>query len=353
MLYIIVAILIFGVLVATHELGHFATAKLLGVKVNEFAVGMGPALFKRQRGETLYSLRALPIGGFCALEGEEEESNDPHSLSNQGFWKKVFVFAAGAMMNFLAGLLILLVLNFQAAGFTVPVIAGTAPEFEAVNGAALEEGDVFWSINGSRVYLASDVDLLLMLANREPMALVVLRDGEQVSLPGLAVGTYTDSQGQSYEGYGLYRGVAVQEATLGLRLKYTWYNGIDVVRIVWYSLRMLFTGSAGVSDLSGPVGIVSTINDVGTQSVSVGAALSNIAYFGAMLTVNLAVMNLLPIPALDGGHILFLVISTVSEKLFGRKVPMKYEAAINMVFFALLMGLMLFVTFNDVRKLFS
>ena len=212
---------------------------------------------------------------------------------------------------------------------------------------------MFWSINGSRVYLASDVDLLLMLANREPMDLVVLRDGEQVSLPGLAVGTYTDSQGQSYEGYGLYRGVAVQEATLGLRLKYTWYNGIDFVRIVWYSLRMLFTGSAGVSDLSGPVGIVSTINDVGTQSVSVGAALSNIAYFGAMLTVNLAVMNLLPIPALDGGHILFLVISTVSEKLFGRKVPMKYEAAINMVFFALLMGLMLFVTFNDVRKLFS
>ena len=140
---------------------------------------------------------------------------------------------------------------------------------------------------------------------------------------------------------------------MGLRLKYTWYNGIDFVRIVWYSLRMIFTGSAGVSDLSGPVGIVSQINDVGTQSVSVGAALSNIAYFGAMLTVNLAVMNLLPIPALDGGHILFLVISTVSEKLFGRKVPMKYEAAINMVFFALLMGLMLFVTFNDVRKLFS
>ncbi len=353
-MYIILAILLFGILIAAHEWGHFIAARICGVTVHEFAIGMGPQLWQKQgKKGTVFTLRALPIGGFCALEGEEEESNDPHSLSNQGFWKKVFVFAAGAMMNFLAGLLILLVLNFQAAGFTVPVIAGTAPEFEAVNGTALEEGDVFWSINGSRVYLASDVDLLLMLANREPMDLVVLRDGEQVSLPGLAVGTYTDSQGQSYEGYGLYRGVAVQEATLGLRLKYTWYNGIDFVRIVWYSLRMLFTGSAGVSDLSGPVGIVSQINDVGTQSVSVGAALSNIAYFGAMLTVNLAVMNLLPIPALDGGHILFLVISTVSEKLFGRKVPMKYEAAINMVFFALLMGLMLFVTFNDVRKLFS
>ena len=212
-MYIILAILLFGILIAAHEWGHFIAARICGVTVHEFAIGMGPQLWQKQgKKGTVFTLRALPIGGFCALEGEEEESNDPHSLSNQGFWKKVFVFAAGAMMNFLAGLLILLVLNFQAAGFTVPVIAGTAPEFEAVNGTALEEGDVFWSINGSRVYLASDVDLLLMLANREPMDLVVLRDGEQVSLPGLAVGTYTDSQGQSYEGYGLYRGVAVQEA---------------------------------------------------------------------------------------------------------------------------------------------
>lgn len=351
-MYIILAILLFGILIAAHEWGHFIAARICGVTVHEFAIGMGPQLWQKQgRKGTVFTLRALPIGGFCALEGEEEESNDPHSLSNQGFWKKVFVFAAGAMMNFLAGLLILLVLNFQAAGFTVPVIAGTAPEFEAVNGAALEEGDVFWSINGSRVYLASDVDLLLMLANREPMDLVVLRDGEQVSLPGLAVGTYTDSQGQSYEGYGLYRGVAVQEATLGLRLKYTWYNGIDFVRIVWYSLRMLFTGSAGVSDLSGPVGIVSTINDVGQQSASVRDALENIIYLGAMISVNLAVFNLLPIPALDGGHILFLVVSTVSEKLFRRRIPVRYEAVINLVFFALLMALSAFVTFNDIMKL--
>lgn len=351
-MYIILAILLFGILIAAHEWGHFIAARICGVTVHEFAIGMGPQLWQKQgKKGTVFTLRALPIGGFCALEGEEEESNDPHSLSNQGFWKKVFVFAAGAMMNFLAGLLILLVLNFQAAGFTVPVIAGTAPEFEAVNGAALEEGDVFWSINGSRVYLASDVDLLLMLANREPMDLVVLRDGEQVSLPGLAVGTYTDSQGQSYEGYGLYRGVAVQEATLGLRLKYTWYNGIDFVRIVWYSLRMLFTGSAGVSDLSGPVGIVSTINDVGQQSASVRDALENIIYLGAMISVNLAVFNLLPIPALDGGHILFLVVSTVSEKLFRRRIPVRYEAVINLVFFALLMALSAFVTFNDIMKL--
>ena len=356
-MYIVIAILLFGVLIAIHEWGHFIAARLCGVTVHEFAIGMGPLVWKKKgKKGTQFTLRALPIGGFCALEGEDEESDDPHSLSNQGFWKKVAVFAAGAAMNFLAGVLILLILNCQAAGFVIPTIAGTAPEFESVNGASLEEGDVFWSINGARVYLSGDVDLLLMLANKEPIDLVVLRDGEKVELKGLPVRTYSDSGGQPYEGYGLYRSVSVQKATLGLKLKYTWYNSIDFVRTVWYSLKMLVTGSAGVTDLSGPVGIVSTINEVGNQSESqggIGAALADIAYFGAMIAVNLAVMNLLPIPALDGGHILFLVLSAVSEKLLRKKIPMKYEAAINMVFFVLLMGLMLFVTFNDVRKLFS
>ncbi len=275
-------------------------------------------------------------------------------MNNQGFWGKVFVFAAGAVMNFLVGVLIILFLNCQASGFTVPVISGTAPEFESVNHASLQEGDIFYSINGSRVYMTSDVELLLTLANRQPIDLVVLREGEQVVLEHLPVSTYTDStNGGTYEGYGLYRSIIVQEATLGLKLKYTWYNAIDFVRIVWYSLKMLVTGSAGVTDLSGPVGIVSTINDVGVQSATFWDALENIAYFGAMIAVNLAVMNLLPVPALDGGHILFLVISTIAEKIFKKKMPVQYEAAINMVFFALLMGLMLFVTFNDVRKLIS
>ena len=359
-MYIILAILLFGILIAAHEWGHFIAARLCGVTVHEFAIGMGPVLWRskpREEAEpggaaaTQFTVRALPIGGFCAMEGEEEESDDPHSLGNQGFWKKVLVFAAGAAMNFLVGLLILLALNMRAAGFLVPVIQSGAPEFEQVNGAALEEGDVFYSINGSRIYLASDIDLLLRLADRRPIDLVVLRNGEKVTFENLAVGTYTSPDGDSYQGYGFTRSAVVREATLGLKLKYTWYNAVDFVRIVWYSLKMLATGSAGVGDLSGPVGIVSTINEVGEQSATMAAALENIAYFGAMIAVNLAVMNLLPIPALDGGHILFLVVSTLSEKLFGRRVPMKYEAAINMVFFALLMGLMLFVTFNDVMKL--
>ncbi len=351
-MYIVIAILLFGVLIAAHEWGHFIAARLCGGTVHEFAIGMGPMVWHKDgKKGTKFTLRALPIGGFCAMEGEETESEDPHSLSNQGFWKKILVFAAGAAMNFLVGVLIILVLNFQAAGFYVPVVAGCAPEFEAVNGAALLEGDEFYSINGSRVYLTGDIDLLLMLANRQSIDLVVLRDGERVEFNNLSVGTYSDSEGNPYQGYGFYRSAVVKEATLGARLQYTWYNAVDFVRTVWFSLQMLVTGSAGVSDLSGPVGIVSTINEVGAQSASVADALVNIAYFGAMIAVNLAVMNLLPIPALDGGHIMFLIVSTIGEKVFHKKVPMKYEAVINMVFLALLMGLMLFVTFNDVMKL--
>lgn len=351
-MYIILAILLFGILIAAHEWGHFIAARLCGVTVHEFAIGMGPQVWHKEgKKGTTFSLRALPIGGFCAMEGEETESDDPHSLNNQGFWKKICVFAAGAAMNFLVGVLIILILNFQAAGFYVPVAAGCAPEFAQVNGGELLEGDEFYSINGSRVYLANDIDLLLMLANRQPIDLVVIREGEKVAFENLAVGTFSDSEGNPYQGYGFYRSAVVKEATLGTRLQYTWYNAIDFVRTVWFSLKMLVTGSAGVSDLSGPVGIVSTINEVGAQSASVADALANIAYFGAMIAVNLAVMNLLPIPALDGGHIMFLIVSTIGEKAFHKKIPMKYEAAINMVFLALLMGLMLFVTFNDVMKL--
>lgn len=351
-MYIILAILLFGILIAAHEWGHFIAARLCGVTVHEFSIGMGPLIWKKQgKKGTMFSLRALPIGGFCALEGEEEESDDPHSLSNQGFWKKVLVFAAGAIMNFIVGVLILLVLNFQAAGFLVPTVAGCAPEFAEVNGTSFQEGDEIYSINGSRVYLTNDVSLLIMLAKNEPIDVTVLRDGEKVTLSNLAVGTYTDSSGNPYQGYGFYRGTKAIEATLGTKLQYTWYNAIDFVRTVWFSLQMLLTGGAGVSDLNGPVGIVSTINQVGSQSASVADALMNIIYFGAFITVNLAVMNMLPIPALDGGHILFLVISTLTERIFHKKIPMKYEAAINMVFLALLMGLMLFVTFNDVMKI--
>ncbi len=353
-MYIILAILLFGLLIAAHEWGHFIAARLCGVTVHEFAIGMGPVLWKRvgKKG-TLFSVRALPIGGYCAMEGEEEESDDPHSLSRQGFWRKVFVFAAGAVMNFLVGLLMLLILNANVAAYRTTEITGFAPEFTLQGEEGLMVGDRVSRIDGERIYTFSDVSLFLDRHVGDTMDLEVLRGGKRIVLNDfpMTLREYTDSaSGGTYRGYGLYFG-GVEEATWGLKLKMAWINAVDFVRIVRYSLQMLFTGQAGVRDLSGPVGIVSTINDVGQQSESVGVALENIIYLGALIAVNLAVFNLLPIPALDGGHILFLVISTVVEKLFHKVIPAKYEAVINMVFFVLLMVLMVVVTVSDVMRL--
>ena len=352
--YILAAILIFGVLIAVHEFGHVAAAKLCGVRVNEFSIGMGPLIWHRETGETQYSFRLLPIGGFCAMEGEDDESSDQRSLGRQGFWKKLVIFAAGSFMNLLAGFVIVLALHSGAQGFLIPAAAGTAPEFEERNEQTIQAGDIFYEINGERVYLYSDVSLLMGLHRGEPMDLVVLRDGGRVELENISWGTYTGTEGQAYEGYGIYiAGDQIQEATLGAKLHTSWLNTVDFVRIVRLSLQMLVTGQAGMDDLSGPVGIVSTITQVGTASKTIAAAVENILYFGAMLAVNLAVMNMLPIPALDGGKIFFLIIDEIAMKLFRRKIPERYEMAVNTAGFVVLMGFMLLVTFHDVFKLFG
>ena len=227
--YILAAILIFGVLIAVHELGHFLAAKLCGVRVNEFSIGMGPLIWHKETEETQYSLRLLPIGGFCAMEGEDEDSGDERSLGRQGFWKKVVIFAAGSFMNFLAGFLIILAVYSGAQGFLIPAAAGTAPEFEERNGQTIQAGDIFYSVNGERVYLYSDVSLLMSLHQGQPMDLVVLRDGEKVELNDVTWGTYTGTEGETYQGYGVY--IArdqIEEANLWTILKTSWLNTIDL-----------------------------------------------------------------------------------------------------------------------------
>ena len=350
-LYIIAALLLFGILIAVHELGHFLAAKACGVRVNEFAIGMGPTLWQKQKGETQYSLRAFPVGGFCAMEGEEEESDDPAALNNQGFWKKLLIFAAGAAMNFLAGLLIIFFLYLPAQGFYQPVLSGFADGCPLQGADGLQVGDRLVSIDGERVYVYSDVSLLLGLNNTGVFDLVVDRSGEKVRLDDFAMErqTYTDQSGNAYSGYGLFFGAA--EATFGDKLAYTWNNAVDFVRLVRLSLQMLVNGQAGLKDLSGPVGIVSTMVQVGEQSESTRAAVENIAYIGALVAVNLAVMNLLPLPALDGGRIFFLVVNAVAMLLFKKKIPAKYENYIHVAGLVLLLALMVVLVFSDVGKL--
>ena len=352
-LYILVAILIFGILIAVHELGHFLAAKACGVTVNEFSIGMGPALWKKQKGETLYALRAIPCGGFCAMEGEDEDSDDPHALYRQGFWAKLVIFAAGAFMNFVTGLVILLILYSGAKAFYDPTITAFADgcPLEAENG--LQVGDTLLSIDGERVYMYSDVGLLLGLNQDGTFDLVVRRNGEKVTLTDFPMekAEYLDQNGQPYTGYGLLFGV--KEATVGDRLANSWNNALDFARLVRLSLKMLVTGQAGLRDLSGPVGIVSTMTEVGQSSANVAAAIENIAYLAALIAVNLAVMNLLPLPALDGGKIFFMVVNAISMALIKKQIPLKYENYIHFAGLVLLLALMALVTFSDVWKLFT
>ena len=351
MVYILAAILVFGVLIAVHELGHFMAAKACGVRVNEFSIGMGPALWKKQKGETQYSLRLFPVGGFCAMEGEEEDSDDPAALNNQGFWAKLLIFAAGAAMNFIAGLLIILVLYADAQAFYVPVVAGFADGCPLESADGLQEGDRLLRIDGEKVYVYSDISLLMGLNKTGAFDLQIERNGEVITLRDFTMERreYTDQNGKAYTGYGLYFGA--EEATLGRKLSYSWNNAMDFARLVRLSLQMLVTGQAGVKDLSGPVGIVSTMTQVGEQAATTRAAVENIAYLAALIAVNLAVMNLLPLPALDGGKIFFLVINAVSMQLFKKQIPAKYENYIHFAGLILLLALMAVITFSDVWKL--
>ena len=353
MLYIIIAILIFGVLVATHELGHFAAAKLSGVKVNEFAVGMGPALLKWGKGETLYSLRALPIGGFCALEGDDEESTDPRSFGRAAWWKKIIILCAGAAMNFLTGLVIIAVLYAPATGFRAEVYGGPLEGYGTEN-CGLLAGDRFLSVDGHRVLVYGNARFFLDRAG-ETIDFVVERDGRRLELRDvhLPYQERTDENGNFTRLRGLTMASTADPTDFFGKLAYAWNTAIDLVRTVWISLGDMVTGAVGLRDLSGPVGIVNMMGEVGSQSPTLFDAAWNLGYLAALIAVNLAVMNLLPLPALDGGRVFFLALNGLLYGLFRKKIDARYEGYVHLAGLAALMCLMLAVTLSDVGKLFG
>jgi regulator of sigma E protease len=350
-MYIVIAILAFGLLIIIHELGHFLAAKAFNVKVVEFSIGMGPKLFKKQGKETLFSLRALPIGGSCLMEGEDEETPDPRSFTAQARWKRFIILVAGAFANFVAGALIVLILVSQAAGFYGNTLTGFTDGFAYKGENGLMEGDKIISINGERIYYRNDFATFMELAGDKPVDMIVLRNGEKITLNAFPL-KKTLYPGETDPKYGITFNVI--EATLGEKLNYTGYQTMNFIRITRVSLAMLFSGSAGIKDLSGPVGIVSAINDVGQDPETTTAEkLYSVANFCAFIAVTLAVMNLLPIPALDGGRIFFMIVTFFIEKIIRRRVNPKYEGYIHTAGFMLLLGLMAFVMINDVVKLFN
>lgn len=344
-LYILVAILIFGILIAVHEGGHFAAAKLCGVRVDEFSIGMGPAIFKKQRGETLYSLRCIPIGGYCAMAGEDEQSDDPRAFTSQKAWKRVVILAAGAFMNLVTGFVIVLILYSNAAAFRAPVIDSFMEGCPYDSPEALQAGDRFYSIDGHRIFLYSDVPEYLSEGVHD---IVMIRDGQKRELNDFELVT-REFPGQEGKYFGFYFGL--EDATVLGKLKYSWYTTQEFGRWVFEGLRMLISGEAKATDLSGPVGIVDLMAQTGEQAESVGDAMYSIFYLGALIAVNLALMNLLPIPALDGGRIFFLIVTELIVLVTGKKPDPKYEGYIHAAGMLLLLALMGVVMFNDIVKI--
>ena len=350
---ILFAILLFSLLIFVHELGHFLAAKASGVQVNEFSMFMGPAIFKKQVGETLYSIRCIPIGGYCAMEGENEDTDNPRSFQKADWWKRLIILVAGSAMNFIIGVLIMVIVFMPAKQFVVPVISAFEEYATVDDGNGLQVGDKIVELDGETIYVQSDFSMILALNPGDIHDIVVERSGKRVELNDFEMKrhTVTYEDGSTAELFGM--NFSLEEATFGGKLKYAWLSTVDVIRNVRLSLQMLLTGSVGLSEVSGPVGIVQQMSDVADASATWVDALLNMLYFGGFLAINLAVMNLLPIPALDGGRVVALLLTTGIETVTRKKIDPKYEGYIHAGGMILLLGLMAVIMFKDIFFIFK
>lgn len=328
-----------------HEFGHFFTAKLCGIKVNEFALGMGPTLFHFQKGETKYALRLLPIGGFCAMEGEDSSSTDDRAFSNKPVWKRILVVVMGAIMNIIFGLLLMMIILGQQSAFTSTTIAEFTNN-SAFQSAGLKKGDTFVSVDHYRIYGDKDLNFALVTANPSSVDIEVQRNGKIVSFQDVKL-NHKAINGKNIVSVDFY--VKPIQKTFGTLITKSVQDTVSTVRLVWYSLIGLLTGKYGFNDMAGPVGAADAVGQamtVGLQQSFI-AGLNNVLYIMMLFTVNLGVFNLIPFPALDGGKLLFLIVEAIRRK----PINEKYQGAVEMVGFALLMCFMLIVTFSDIMRL--
>lgn len=350
---VIFAIFLFSVLIFVHELGHFTAAKLSGVQVNEFSMFMGPAIWKKQVGETLYAIRCIPIGGYCAMEGEDGGSDNPRSFDKAAWWKRLIILAAGAAMNFLIGVVLMVIVCLPVKQTVVPVIA-SFEDYATVNGEnGLQAGDRIVEVDGEKLYSYSDFSMILSLNPGDVHDITVRRNGEKVVLKDFLLEKHevTLENGSTGLRYGI--NFTLSTPNFWEKLGMAWNQSLDAVRMVRLSLQMLLGGKVGIKDMSGPVGIVSEMSKVAAASDSKVTALLNMLYFGGFIAINLAVMNLLPIPALDGGRIVCLPITVVVEAITKKKINPKYEGYLHGAGMILLLALMAIIMFKDVIFLFK
>lgn len=335
LLTILLAILVFVVIIIVHEFGHFITAKLFKVTVPEFSIGFGPAIFKKKKGETLYSLRAIPFGGYVQMVGEDEDSDDPNALCNKPVWQRIIIVGAGAFLNILMGFIVYVILFAGVSDMPVLKVKSLTPDTPAYE--VLQTGDEIVGVNGKRIWYYKDFKFLLNTVEPDKeLELVVKRNGEKQKIE---IQPYFNSERQEYN-----LGFEMQQEKMNFFnvIKYAFYELFFIIKAIFYMLIMLITGKLPLGSVSGPVGTV------GVMSSQMKYGLEPFLNLFAMLTVNIGIFNLLPLPALDGGRTFFLFVELIRRKPVSRKM----EGIIHFAGLALLMLLMLVVTVNDISVLF-
>lgn len=336
---IIIAVLSFSVIIFIHELGHFITAKATGVKVNEFAIGMGPAIFKIKKGETLYAIRIFPIGGFVSMEGEDQESDDERAFNRKKPWQKIIVVIAGAVMNLILGFILLFSLTALKPLLPVNTIAKFGEGATSNSAGGLMVGDTIKKINGNRTLIDNDIIFELLRDKDGIVDMEVLRDGETLHLNKVQFNMQKAEDGETYISVDFK--IYGEEKTFLSTIKYAANWSYSVARMVVVSLFDLITGRFGFNQMSGPVGITTTISQAASQGID------DYLLIIAFITINVGMFNLLPLPALDGGRLIFLLIELIRRK----PINPKYEGYVHGIGIILLLLLMVVVTFNDIIRI--
>lgn len=341
---IVIALFIFGFLIFIHELGHYLTARAFGVSIREFAIGMGPKLFSHCSPKTgiRYSLRALPIGGFVSMVGEDEESEDENAFHRKPVWQRIIVTAAGAFMNLAVGVIVMSllvmtqdILPSTEIGAFVQHEDGTPNYTQA---AGFQVGDKIVEIEGTRVRIANELVYEVMRRGIEPLDVTVLRNGERITMEDVIFPTIVD-QGIRYGTVDFK--VTPEVKTPAVILKHAVFRSTSTIKMIWESLYDLVNGRYGVESVSGPVGVTKALGEAAESGFD------DLIYLAVVISMNLGVMNLLPLPALDGGRLLFQII-----ELFRRKpVRPEIEGYVHFAGMVMLMILMVVVAVKDIFTL--
>lgn len=341
-LYLLLTLLLLSVLVFLHEGGHFLVARLNKITVNEFSIGMGPKIFsyRSKKSGILYSVRALPIGGFVSMAGEDEVSEDPNAFCNKNVWRRISTVLAGPVTNIIVGFLGMLVL-VALTGPATNIVAAFIDDATSVN-HGLQIDDKIVAVEGVKTHTGNEVVYEITYQGDKPLDITVIRNGEKIVIEDVVFPT-VEENGVTLGNYDmLFYGISEADRSFSIVISHTFWRTYSTAKMVWDSLADLIGGRFGLDAISGPIGMTEL---VGTAVV---AGWESLLYLWVIISVNLGVMNLLPLPALDGGRLMFLLWEALTRKPVNKTV----ESYINAAGLLILMAFMILITFKDIFKLF-